>query len=109
MPIKSSNLIFKSSFDDGSYLLNPDRKNSKIWWQNIYNDKDNNFNWPIKIKGKRGSFQLVVNNNNVDDYIENKIEITRGIDNKKTKALHQIVKKKNIGGHRFLMLLIQMI
>jgi len=27
-PVQSANLIFKSSFDDGSYLLNPDRKDS---------------------------------------------------------------------------------
>lgn len=27
-PAQSANLIFKSSFDDGSYLLNLDRKDS---------------------------------------------------------------------------------
>jgi hypothetical protein len=96
-PVKSAKLIFKSSFEDGSYLLDPDRKNSKIWWQNINNDKNSNFNWPIKLKGEEGSFQIVINDDNINEYIENKIEITRGIDNKKTKALHQIVKKKEHG------------
>ena len=92
-PMKSNNLIFKSSFDE-SYLLDPDRKDSPIWWQNITNDKGNDFNWPITIKGEEGSFQMIVNDDDINEYIENKIEITRGIDNKKTKALHQIVKKK---------------
>jgi hypothetical protein len=96
-PVKSAKLIFKSSFEDSSYLLDPDRKNSKIWWQNINNDKNSNFNWPIKLKGEEGSFQIVINDDNINEYIENKIEITRGIDNKKTKALHQIVKKKEHG------------
>jgi len=96
-PIQSANIIFKSSFEDGSYLLEPDRKGSKIWWQNINNDKASDFSWPIKIQGEEGSFQMIVNDDNIDEYIENKIEITRGIDNKKTKALHQTIKKKEHG------------
>ena len=93
-PAISADLIFKSSFEDGSHLLDPSRKNSKIWWQNISNNKESDFNWPIKLKDEAGSFQIVVNNDNHADYVENKIEITRGIDNKKTNALHQVVKKK---------------
>jgi len=93
-PIQSSNLIFKSSFEDGSYILDPDRKDSEVWWQNIKNNDNSDFNWPIKIKGEPGSFQIIVNNDNVNEYIENKIDITRGIDNKKTHALHQTIKEK---------------
>jgi hypothetical protein len=37
---------------------------------------------------------MINNKNNINDYIENKIETTIGINNTKTKALHQIVKKK---------------
>jgi hypothetical protein len=90
--VQSSNLIFKFSFEDGSYILEPDRKGSKIWWQDIKDSKNNKSKWPIE-KGE-GSFQMIVNKNNINDYIENRIETTIGIDNKKTKALHQIIKKK---------------
>jgi len=88
----TANLIFKTSFDDGTSLLAPDRKGSQIWWQDIKNSKNNKSKWP-KEKGE-ASFQMIVNKNNINDYIENKIETTIGIDNKKTKALHQIIKKK---------------
>ena len=89
----SANLIFKSSFDDKTSLLPPDRKDSEIWWQDIKcNTKAKGSQWP-KQKGT-ASFQLIVNKHNVNDYIENKIETTMGINNKKTKALHQIIKKK---------------
>ncbi len=89
----SANLIFKSSFDDKStILLTPDRKDSEIWWQDIKSPKESHSKWPIE-KGK-GSFQMIVNKNNINDYIENKIEETIGINNSKTRALHQIVKKK---------------
>ncbi len=93
-PIKSANLIFKSSFEDGSYLLEPDRKDSEIWWQNIANNNNSDFNWPIKLKNAEGTFQILINDDDSKRYIENKIELTRGIDNKVTKALHQIVKEK---------------
>jgi uncharacterized protein (UPF0216 family) len=91
----SANLIFKSSFDEGTSLSKPDRKDSEIWWQDIKNTKNKNARWPAQ-KGK-GSFQMIVNKNNINDYIENKIETTIGINNKKTKALHQIIKKKEHG------------
>ena len=92
--LESSNLIFKSSFEDGSYLLEPDRKDSQIWWQNISNDKDSEFNWPITIQGQEGSFQMIVNDDNIDKHIINEIETTRDADNKPTKALHQTIKQK---------------
>jgi hypothetical protein len=88
----SANLIFKSSFDNDTSLLPPERKGSEIWWQDIKGSKNNQSTWP-KEKGK-GSFQMIINKNNINDYIENKIETTIGINNTKTKALHQIVKKK---------------
>ena len=88
----SANLIFKTSFEDEVSLLAPNRKDSEIWWQDLKNTKNGNAKWPSE-KGK-GSFQMIVNKNNIDDYIENKIETTIGINNNKTKALHQIIKKK---------------
>jgi len=88
----SANLIFKSSFENGTSLLAPDRKGSEIWWQDIKSSKNSNSKWPIQ-KGK-GSFQMIVNKNNINDYIENRIETTIGINNKETNALHQIIKKK---------------
>jgi len=88
----SATLIFKSSFDDGTSLLAPERKSSKIWWQDIKGSKSSTSKWPKK-KGD-ASFQMIVNKNNINDYIENKIETTIGINNKETKALHQIIKKK---------------
>jgi uncharacterized protein (UPF0216 family) len=89
----TANLIFKSSFDEETFLSKPDRKDSEIWWQDIKNTKkNNNSKWPAQ-KGK-GSLQMIVNKNNINDYIENKIETTIGINNTKTKALHQIIRKK---------------
>ena len=82
-----ANLIFKSSFKNKSTsLLEPDRKGSEIWWQDIKSPE--NF---------KGTFQMIVKKNNINDYIENKIETTIGINNKETKALHQIIKKKEFG------------
>jgi hypothetical protein len=75
-------------------MLDPDREKSKIWWQHIKNDTNSSFNWPIKLNNEEGSFQIIVEDNNVNMYVENKIEITKGVDGKKTNALHQIVKEK---------------
>ena len=94
---KTANLIFKSSFEDGSHLLNPDRKDSPIWWQNIKNDEDNDFNWPIKLQEQEGNFQMIVEKNNINKYIVNKIETTKDVNAQETKALHQIIKKKEFG------------
>ena len=88
----SANLLFKTSFEDEVSLLVPNRKGSEIWWQDIRCSKNNYSQWPIE-KGN-ASFQMIVNKNNIHDYIENKIESTIGIHNQETKALHQIIKKK---------------
>ena len=81
----NANLIYQSNFDKG-ILLTPQRNDSPIWWQKI--KKENN------TTKEMGSFQIIVNSKNLNHYAENKIEETIGIDNKKTKALHQIIKKK---------------
>jgi hypothetical protein len=88
----SAHLIFKATFDDGTSLFPPDRKGTKIWWQDIKGTQSVSSRWP-KERGE-ASFQMIVNRDNINDYIENRIEETIGINNKKTKALHQIVKKK---------------
>lgn len=83
-----SNLIYQSSFEK-EILLPPQREDSPIWWQRLKRE-DN------KTK-ELGSFQIIINNKNLHHYIENKIEETIGIDHNKTKALHQIIKKKELG------------
>jgi uncharacterized protein (UPF0216 family) len=88
----SAHLIFKSSFDEKTSLSKPDRKDSEIWWQDMKSSKGDIYNWPEK-KGK-ASFQMIINKNDINNYIENRIESTIGINDKKTKALHQIIKKK---------------
>jgi hypothetical protein len=84
-------LLFKSSFEEGTFLLAPNRKDSVIWWQDIKCAKGS---WPIRLQGEEGSFQMIVKSDNIDDYIENRIERVIGRDGKETNALHQIIKKK---------------
>ncbi len=86
--LSEAKMIYQSSFEK-ERLLPPQRNGSPIWWQKL--QRDNN-----KTK-ELGSFQILVNSKNLKRYLVNKIEETIGIDNKKTKALHQIIKKKELG------------
>jgi len=86
--ISEAKMIYQSSFEK-EILLPPQRDGSPIWWQKL--QRDNN-----KTK-ELGSFQIIVNSKNLKRYLVNKIEKTIGINNKKTKALHQIIKKKELG------------
>lgn len=86
-------LLFKSSFDT-SYLKEPERQDSPIWWQEIHSTHNDPFSWPIRLQGKKAAFQMIVNNANINDYIENRIVVTHDRNNQKTKALLQHVKHK---------------
>jgi len=90
----SLSLLFKSSFDENLTLFLPNRNDSTIWNQELNSSELNNYSWPIELQGERGHFQMIINDDNISKYIENKIELTIGIDGNKTKALHQIIKKK---------------
>ncbi len=81
----NSNLIYQSNFEK-SILLTPQRNDSPIWWQRI--KREDNTTKEI------GYFQIIINSKKLNHYVENRIEETIGIDNKKSKALHQIIKKK---------------
>lgn len=81
-------LIYQSSFEK-EILLPPQRNDSPIWWQKL--QKEDNTTKEL------GSFQIIFNSKHLSRYMENKIEETVGIDNKKTKALHQIIKSKELG------------
>ncbi len=81
----NSNLIYQSNFEK-SILLTPQRNDSPIWWQRI--KREDNTTKEI------GCFQIIINSKKLNHYVENRIEETIGIDNKKSKALHQIIKKK---------------
>ena len=81
----NANLIYQSDFEKG-ILLAPQRNDSPIWWQKI--KREDNRTKEI------GSFQIIVNSKKLNHYVENKIEDTIDINHKKTKALHQIIKKK---------------
>ncbi len=85
-------IIYKSSFDE-SKLLPPKRNDSEIWWQKIENKRKKRKK-NSKTKKEIGSFQIIVNNKRFYNYVSNKIEKTKGIDNIETKALHQVIKKK---------------
>jgi hypothetical protein len=92
----SAELLFKSSFEDGVYLNRVQRRNSSVWWQDLKGYDNSNFSWPIKLKDKKGTIQMIVDSHkDVNSYIINKIERIIGIDGNLTKALHQIVKKKD--------------
>ena len=87
-------LLFKSSFNEDVYLLNPDRRDSTVWWQEIRTLQESQSSWPIKLQGEEGSFQMITNSENINNYIENRIETVVGINGEETKALHQIIKRK---------------
>jgi hypothetical protein len=87
-------LLFESSFEKDTYILVPDRKDSTVWWQEIRSMQNSKISWPIKLQGEEGCFQMIVNNKNINDYIENRIETVLGINGEETKALHQVIKKK---------------
>ena len=92
----NAKLLFKSSFEKGVYLDEVERRDSTIWWQDIKGTDNSNFSWPIVLNGKKGTFQMIVDSKkDINEYIENKIENVIGIDGKPTKALHQIIKKKD--------------
>ena len=83
--LSKAKIIYQSSFEKEK-LLPPQRNDSPIWWQQL--QKENNTTKEL------GSFQIIINNKNLNHYVENKIEDTLGIDHNRTKALHQIIKKK---------------
>jgi len=88
-------LIFKSAFEDGVNLLSPDRKGSaNCWWQELEGSDSSGFSWPIELQGEEGQFQMIVDSDDINRYVKNEIIETNGIDNKKTRVLHQTVKEK---------------
>ena len=88
------NLLFKSSFEDGVYLEKSNRRDSTVWWQNIKGHDNNDFEWPITLNGKKGEFQMIINDKNITKYIQNSLVVVDGINNKKSRVLHQKVMKK---------------
>jgi hypothetical protein len=92
--VANEKLIFKSSFEDGVFLSSPDRKGSSIWWQELRGSDVPGFSWPLSILGEKGSFQMIVDNDDIDEYIKNELEVVPGIEGKPTRVLHQIIKKK---------------
>jgi len=88
------NLLFKSSFENGVYLEKPNKKDSTIWWQNIKGSDNDNFEWPITINNEAGEFQMIINDDNITEYIQNDLVVVNGIDDKKSRVLHQKIKKK---------------
>jgi len=90
-----ADLLFKSGFENGVILNKPVADDGGIWWQQIQGSDVEGFIWPIDINGYKGELQLIVDSTeNVDAYIENRIETVIGADGTPTKALHQIIKKK---------------
>jgi len=87
-------LLFKSSFEEDSYLLVPNKRDSTVWWQEIRSRENSRFSWPIKLQGEEGCFQMITNDKNINDYIENRIETVIDINGEETKALYQVIKKK---------------
>jgi len=93
--VYGAELIFKSSFEEGVYLLPPDREGSlNTSWQDIKGSDYPGFSWPIKLQGEKGKFQMIVDSKDVNRYIENKIISTKDIDNNNSRVLHQIIKEK---------------
>lgn len=43
----TSNLLFKSGFEDGVYLETPTPDEGGIWWQKIRGSDVDGFEWPI--------------------------------------------------------------
>jgi hypothetical protein len=86
-------LLFKSSFE-ASYLKKPERQDSPIWWQEILSTQKESFAWPIQLQGEKGSFQMIVNHENINHYMENRIVTTKNNHNQSTQALLQHIKLK---------------
>ena len=91
----SANLLFKSSFEEGVYLGKVERKESTVWWQSLMGSDNDEFTWPIRLAGEEGEFQMIIHNQEIDSYIKNSLEYVKGIDGKKSRVLHQVVKKKD--------------
>ncbi|RLD30493.1 MAG: hypothetical protein DRI73_10265, partial [Bacteroidetes bacterium] len=92
---KSAELLFKSGFENGVILNEPVADDGGIWWQQIEGSDIGKFPWPMDILGFKGELQLIVDSSeNIDRYIVNRIETVDGADGTPTKALHQIIKKK---------------
>ena len=90
----ASQLLFKSSFEEGVYLAPVDRKDSPIWWQELKGSDNRTFSWPINLKGKDASFQMITENENISKYIKNSLVNMIGIDGKPTRVLEQNIKEK---------------
>lgn len=86
-------LLFHSTFDETT-LQQPQRQNSPIWWQEIKSTHNSPFTWPIKLQSEAGSFQMIVNHDNIHQYIENRIVNVPDNAGQPTKALLQHIKVK---------------
>ena len=92
--LHSSELLFKSSFEEGVYLKETNREGSSIWWQGLEGSDNDSFEWPIKLQGEEGQFQMIVHDDEIDDYIENELKTVIGIDGEESRVLHQKIKNK---------------
>jgi len=92
--ILASELLFKSSFEEGVYLSDVDREDSQIWWQQLKGSDNYNFSWPINLGGKDGLFQMITNDEDISEYIENSLVNMEGIDGRPTRVLRQEIKQK---------------
>ena len=93
----SSILLFKSSFGKGVYLEKPKRNKSEIWWQNLKGSDNSEFSWPITLNGEDGSFQMIFNDKNIQNYAENSLEKMLDNNGQAIRAIHQKIKKKEHG------------
>jgi len=50
--VKSQNLIFKSSFEEGVYLEDPffDSPSSGTWWQHLRGSDSPDYSWPVNLR-----------------------------------------------------------
>ncbi len=91
----TANIIFKSGFEKNIHLLNPIADDGGIWWQKIIGSDVDGFSWPISIHGEDGEFQLIVDENkDIKKYIRNTIETVKDKNGNDTRALHQIISRK---------------
>jgi len=92
--ILASELLFKSSFEEGVYLSDTYRDDSPIWWQQLKGSDNDKFSWPINLGGKDGLFQMITNNKDISKYIENSLVTVKGIDGQPSQVLRQEIKQK---------------
>lgn len=90
----AANLLFKSSFEEGVYLTQPERRDSPIWWQTLKGSDSKKFHWPINLQGKDGVFQMITKDDNISNYIENSIVSMVGIDGNTSRVLQQKITQK---------------